>query len=128
FAGSWADRSGARRIFVLGLVPALVGYLGAAFSETVFELIAARALTAVGYAMCTIAAQGFILQVTPSKQRAQGMSVFVGVLMSANICGTAIGGILADRIGYRAVFVCASILALLAGTLAMRMLPPITAR
>lgn len=127
FAGSWADRSGARRIFVLGLLPAIAGFLGAAFATTVVELIAARALTAVGYAMCTIAAQGFIIQVTPSNERAQGMSVFVGVLMSANICGTAIGGILADRIGYRAVFVCAAMLALVAGILALRMLPPTSA-
>jgi predicted MFS family arabinose efflux permease len=124
FAGSWADRTGARRIFVLGLVPALAGFLGSAFAATVLELMAARAVTAIGYAMCTIAAQGFIIQVTPAKERAQGMSVFVGVLMSANICGTAIGGILADRLGFRAVFVFAGALALLAGMLALRMLPP----
>jgi MFS family permease len=123
FAGVWADRAGARRIFVLGLVPAVAGYLGAAFSMSAVDLIAARALTAIGYAMCTIAAQGFIIQVTPANERAQGMSVFVGVLMSANICGTAIGGILADRVGYRAVFVFAALLGLFAGLLAWRLLP-----
>jgi MFS family permease len=127
FAGSWADRAGARRIFVLGLVPAMAGFLGSAFAATVLELMAARAVTAIGYAMCTIAAQGFIIQVTPAKERARGMSIFVGVLMSANICGTAIGGILADRIGFRAVFVCSGVLALFAGTLALRMLAPTNA-
>jgi predicted MFS family arabinose efflux permease/HAMP domain-containing protein len=123
FAASWVDRLGARRIFVLGLVPAIGGFLGAAFATTVGELIAARSLTAIGYAMCTIAAQGFIIEVTSVDRRAQGISVFVGVLMTANICGTAIGGILADRIGYRAVFLCAASLALLAGVLGRRMLP-----
>jgi predicted MFS family arabinose efflux permease len=79
-------------------------------------------MTAAGYAMCTIAAQGFIVQVTASRQRAQGVSSFVGVLMAASICGTAIGGILADRVGYRAVFLCAAALAVVAGVLALRML------
>jgi len=44
------------------------------------------------------------------------------VLMSASMCGTAIGGILADRIGYRAVFVLAALFALIAGAIAYRML------
>jgi MFS family permease len=122
FAGSWADRYGTRRIFVLGLVPAIAGFIGSALAGTVVELIVFRALTAAGYAMCTIAAQGFIIQVTPVHERAQGMSTFIGVLMSASICGTAIGGILADRIGFRAVFLSAAVLSLLAGALALRML------
>lgn len=122
FAGSWADRYGTRRIFLLGLVPAFAGFVGSALASTVVELIVFRAMTAAGYAMCTIAAQGFIVQVTASRQRAQGVSSFVGVLMAASICGTAIGGILADRVGYRAVFLCAAALAVVAGVLALRML------
>src|SRR5204862_8315592 len=102
---------------------AMAGFLGSAFAATVLELMAARAVTAIGYAMCTIAAQGYIIHVTPAKERAQGMSVFVGVLMSANICCTAICCILADRIGYRAAFVFAAVLALCSGTLALRLLP-----
>src|SRR5690606_31050447 len=37
-------------------------------------------------------------------------------------CGTAVGGILAGRVGYRAVFLLAAIVALLAGICALRML------
>lgn len=122
FAGTWADRYGARRIFLAGLVPAIIGFVGSALATTVFDLILSRALTAVGYAMCTIAAQSFIIQVTVKQQRARGVSTFFGVLMSASICGTAVGGILAERIGGRAVFLCAAVLALIAGVLALRML------
>ncbi len=122
-AGGWAERFGPRRIFLLGLVPAGAGFLAAAAAATVSELIAARALSAFGYAMCTIAAQGFVIRATPAGGKARGVSVFVGVLMTANICGTAIGGILADRIGYRAAFLCSAGLAVLAGVVAMRMLP-----
>lgn len=121
-AGSWSDQYGPRRIFLAGLIVAIGGFLGAAMAGSVLQLVGARALAAVGYGMCTIAAQGFIVQVTSRADRTQGISVFVTVLMSASICGTAIGGILADRIGYRAVFVCAAALCLIAGVLALRMM------
>lgn len=121
-AGSWSDRYGPRRIFLAGLLIAILGFLGAAAARSVLELIVARAVGAVGYGMCTIAAQGFIVQVTSRGERTQGISVFVTVLMSASICGTAIGGILADRAGYRVVFICAAVLALVAGLLALRMM------
>ncbi|MCK0209439.1 MFS transporter [Starkeya koreensis] len=121
-SGSWSDRYGPRRIFLAGLMVAIVGFLAAAAAHSVLELIAARAAGAVGYGMCTIAAQGFIVQVTQKEERTQGVSVFVTVLMSASICGTAIGGIIADQLGYRVVFVCAAALALVAGLLALRMM------
>ncbi len=121
-AGSWSDRYGPRRIFIAGLLVAIIGFVGAAAARSVLELIAARAAGAIGYGMCTIAAQGFIVQVTSRGERTQGISVFVTVLMSASICGTAIGGILADRAGYRVVFVCAAALALVAGLLALRLM------
>ncbi|MEP9378642.1 MFS transporter [Aquabacter sp. CN5-332] len=121
-AGSWTDRYGPRRIFLTGVGLAILGFLWSALAATLVGLIGARAITAVGYAMCTIAAQGFIVQTTSSADRTQGISVFVTVLMSASICGTSIGGILADQLDYRIVFVCAAALALLAGLLAWRMM------
>lgn len=121
-AGSWSDQYGPRRIFLAGLIVAIGGFLGAALAGSVLQLVGARAFAAVGYGMCTIAAQGFIVQVTSRADRTQGISVFVTVLMSASICGTAIGGILADRVGYRAVFVCAAALCLIAGVLALQMM------
>lgn len=123
FAGTWADRLGTRRIFLVGLVPAVVGFLGCALASGVLQFISFRILTAIGYAMCTIAAQGFIMRHMPGRQRAQGAAIFVGVTMAASVCGTAIGGILADRIGYRAVFLCAAMLCVVAAVLARQMIP-----
>ncbi|HEV7371636.1 MFS transporter [Arenibaculum sp.] len=124
FAGTWVDRHGARRIFTLGLIPAVAGFIGSAFAGDLFQLLAARTLTAIGYAMITIAAQGYIARTAERAGRAQGMSVFVGVLMAGSICGTAIGGIVAARLGYEVVFLFAAGLAAFAGVLALRMLSP----
>ena len=49
------------------------------------------------------------------------MSIFVGVLMTATMCGTALGAIIADRIGYQPVFLLSALLAAFAGFLAWRM-------
>jgi len=122
FAGGWADKYGSRRIFVIGLIPAVAGYIGCAAATTIYELVAWRSATALGYAMITISCQGYIAAIVTLENRAKGMAVFVGVLMSASMCGTAIGGILADRIGYRLVFVLAAVFALVAGAIAYRML------
>lgn len=122
FAGGWADKYGSRKIFIYGLIPAVAGYIGCATATTIYELVAWRSATALGYAMITISCQGYIAAIVTRENRAQGMAVFVGVLMSASMCGTAIGGILADRIGYRAVFVLAALFALVAGAIAYRML------
>ena len=122
FAGGWADRFGAQRMFLVGLVPAVAGFIGCGLATSIHELILWRGTTAFGYAMITIACQGYIASIVTAENRATGMAIFVGVLMSATMCGTAIGGILADRIGYRPVFFVAAALALLAGALAYAML------
>ncbi|GGB82498.1 hypothetical protein GCM10011352_05410 [Marinobacterium zhoushanense] len=122
FAGSWVDRWGNKRLFLWGLIPALAGYLGCALASSVYEIIAWRAITAFGYAIITISCQGYIAAIVTSENRAKGMAVFVGVLMTATMCGTALGGIIADRIGYQPVFLLSAALAAFAGLLAWLML------
>ncbi len=122
FAGSLADRFGIKRIFLAGLLPAIVGFIGAAAAQDVVSLLIARSTTALGYAAVTIAAQGYIAGVTTSGERATGMAGYVGTIMIASICGMAVGGIVAGELGYRIVFFLAAILAALAGIAGMQML------
>ena len=103
-AGQWADRWGTRRLFIAALLPGLVGAIGTALAGSVLDLLWFRSLSAIGYAMATIACQGYIAQTAPAGGRARAMAVFIGSIMLAAICGAAIGGVLADRIGYRATF------------------------
>ena len=122
FAGRWTDRYGCKRIFMTGLIPAISGYLICAFANSAEAIIAGRGVTAVGYAVITISCQGYMAALLTRENRAKGMAVFVGVLMTASMCGTALGGIIADRIGYQPVFILAAMLALVAGALAWVML------
>jgi len=122
FAGGWVERWGNKKLFMLGLIPAFLGYIGCAIAFDSYHIIASRALTALGYAIITISCQGYIAAAVSAENRARGMAIFVGVLMAATLCGTALGGIIADRIGYHNVFFISAIITLVAGGLAWVML------
>ncbi|NVO29316.1 MFS transporter [Donghicola sp. C2-DW-16] len=122
FAGGLVDRFGNRRLFLVGLLPALAGYVGCYLARSADDIVIARSITALGYAIITISAQSYIAAILTKENRAKGMAIFVGVLMAATMCGTAIGGILADWLGYKQVFLVSIGLASLAGVLGFVML------
>jgi predicted MFS family arabinose efflux permease len=66
--------------------------------------------------------QGYVIDNTNSQNRSQGIATFVGAIMVSEICAPAMGGILADTLGFQAVFVLAAFMAMLAAALAMRTL------
>jgi len=123
FAGAWCDRFGIRRTLLLGMVPGVVGFVGTALAQSLYDLLFWRSLCAVSYAVMFIGAQGFLAHHTSRQNRAAGMATFVGAVIAASICGVSIGGILADQIGFRATFAVSTLLAL-AATVAVALLLP----
>lgn len=117
-----AGRLGARRVFLIGLVPATIGFVMSALAVSVYDLILWRAATALGYAFITMACQGYIAQVSRQHRRAQGLGVYVGAVLTASVCGTGIGGVLAERVGYRATFLVAGALTVITAVLIWRLL------
>ena len=122
FAGKLVDKFGNKPLFLAGLVPAIGGYLMCYLAQSGNDILLGRSMTAIGYAVITISCQSYIASVVVAENRARGMAVFVGVLMSATMCGTAIGAILADWLGFKAVFLFAIGFALVAALLGWGML------
>lgn len=124
WGGHLAERLGARKLFLLGAVPAVMGSLMTGVSFGVFDLLLWRALTGIGYAMVTMACQSYISQALKTDQRAQGLGVYVGAVLTAGICGNAMGGVVAERVGYRVTFFVSAVVVVLAALLVSRLLAP----
>ncbi len=122
--GAWSDRVGRRRAFLLGALVAGVGLALTATAQGIWDLILWRSLTALGYGVVFITAQGYVVDYTPAAQRTRGMAMFLATFFGGSLCGAAIGGILAERIGYAPVFWLSALLALIAAAVAGRFLIP----
>lgn len=120
FAGAYSEKFGRRKIFLIGAACAAIGLAASGLSITLIHLLIARSITAIGYAMVFISAQGFVIDNTTRETRAQGMAGYAGGILTAGVCGPAIGGILADQIGFRTTFILSAVLALVAAVMVYR--------
>lgn len=121
-AGHWSDRVGRRTSYMAGALLVIAGLLATALLPQYWALLAARGVTGVGYALMFMACQGYVFDGTDSANRGRGMALFVGAIMVAEICAPAVGGILADRLGYRPVFALGAGIALVAAFIAAAVL------
>lgn len=122
-AGRLSDRYGSRQVFLIGLIPSTIGYLLTALSHSLYDLLIWRSLSAFGYGMMFIACQSYVSNHSTSQNRTQGMAMFVSAVMAAAMCGPAIGGILADQIGFRWVFTVSALLSIPAALMVYFFLP-----
>ena len=118
-AGALTDRIAPRAMFVAGILPSVIGHIGAALSGTIVEVLVWWTVAGIGYGIIFISAQAYVAHHTAPSSRAVGMSGFLGAVFAAFVCGPAIGGILADRLGYEQTLLVAAGLALFAGAAAL---------
>ena len=69
YGGRVADRLGTQRVFLLGMVPALLGYVMTGLAYNIADLSLWRAATGIGYAIVTMACQGYISKATAGEKR-----------------------------------------------------------
>ncbi len=118
--GILTDRLDVRRVFLLGISIAIVGFLGTAFTQSYLDLVAWRMLTGVGYGLIFTASEAWVAEKAHEHYRARSASIFVGAVFVGVVCGPPIGGIFADRIGYEATFIVSAILAAISGLMVIR--------
>ena len=115
FGGGAVDRFGTRAVFLMGICAAVLGFIGNFFSQTFIELAAWRILTGIGYGLVFIASESWVTTNAKEHTRATSTSVFVSAVYVGFICGPALGGIIADRIGFEATFLICAIIAVFSG-------------
>ncbi|HEY0188384.1 MAG TPA: DHA2 family efflux MFS transporter permease subunit [Cellulomonas sp.] len=123
-SGATADRSGRRRVFRIGLAVFGLASLACAAAPTVGALVAARAAQGVGASMLSPVALAVVVNAMPDpRERARAIGVWASVFGLSMATGPAVGGMLIDALGWRAVFWVNAPLVLLALVLAGRVLP-----
>lgn len=111
----FSERWGRGRVFLGGALLGAASLAMTGFAATLYDLLLWRCLTALGYGLVLITAQGIIVDHTTPRNRAGGMAMFIGALLAAGVCGPVSGGIIADQAGFRATFLTGAGLALTAG-------------
>ncbi|TXH46826.1 MAG: MFS transporter, partial [Burkholderiaceae bacterium] len=114
FAGRWAQRYGVARTFAVGALMSAAGFGWAMAGGGYWAFVAARCLCAAGYAVGTMAMQQHFLNAAAAGERTRALALYVGALQTAAICGSAIGGLIAERFGAAVVFAGAAVLGVLA--------------
>ncbi|MCK4744252.1 MAG: MFS transporter [Sulfuriflexus sp.] len=119
-AGSWSDRVGRRKSFIIGALITTVGLVLTGLSQSIYDLLLWRSITAVGYGIVFITCQGYITDHTNLENRTRGMAMFLAGFFSGSLCGAAIGGILVGHIGYNSTFILSGVLSLAAAAFVAR--------
>jgi predicted MFS family arabinose efflux permease len=113
--GMWLDARDWREPFYTGLVATALGSFLCYKASGPVGLITARAVVGLGYGLTWMAMQHFVFSHTDQDTRAKGFSHLVAGIYAGSLCGTAMGAILADQLGFAPVFLVAMGLTLASG-------------
>ncbi len=102
--GVWVDRYGWHRPFLGGLVLALAGVLYSWLSPDALHFIVSRAVVGFGYGLVLMASQGFVIHFSDASSKATGLAHLFAGIYAGSLCGGTTGALLAERIGFGAVF------------------------
>ncbi|MXW98010.1 MAG: MFS transporter [Acidimicrobiaceae bacterium] len=125
-SGWLADRYGRKRVFRTGLALFALGSVAAGASTSIEMLIAARALQAVGGSMQYPAGLALLLDAFPRSRHQTAIGTWGAVGGLAAAVGPALGAVLIEAFGWRAVFYVNVPVALAALVIGARVLPEST--
>ena len=102
--GRLADMLGRRPFFLGGVAILAITSLVAGFAPNVQVLIAVRVVQAVGTAMLLAVMAAMLTVSTPADRLSKYMGIYMSALASASLAGPPLGAVLADTLGWRALF------------------------
>ncbi|MGK0289136.1 MAG: putative MFS family arabinose efflux permease [bacterium] len=111
--GTWMDKKGWHQPFFFGIIVTAIGAFLCAIANNPIAFSLYRGVVGLGYGLTWMAVQGFVVKNSSQETKAQGMSHLFAGLFAGIICGAAVGAMLADRLGYAAVFYVVAALVLL---------------
>ena len=102
--GLWSRRSGWRPMLMAGIAFCCAGSAASSLSSSPLPFILSRGLAGLGYGFINLSAQIFIIAHSDAESRAKNLAFMFAGLYAGALCGSTLGGLIADRLGYSAVF------------------------
>ncbi|WP_030858355.1 MFS transporter [Streptomyces sp. NRRL S-37] len=104
-AGSTADRTGRRRVFMAGLVVFTLGSVLCSLAPDLSWLVVFRMVQAVGGSMLNPVAMSIITNTfTDPRERARAIGAWGAVVGISMAAGPLVGGLLVESVGWRSIF------------------------
>ncbi|AXX65360.1 MFS transporter [Bombilactobacillus bombi] len=104
FFGKLSDNLGKIKVFRFGTVLFILGSLLAGFRISLFFLLFARTIQALGAAMTMATNNGIITEIFPSTQRGQALGLIGSFVALGSIAGPGIGGLLLAKFSWSYIF------------------------
>jgi EmrB/QacA subfamily drug resistance transporter len=123
-AGRSADLLGRKRVYLTGFVFFIAGSIMCSDAPDLRALVGSRVLQGVGAAMLMAVGPAIVTRAVPPHRRARGLGIQLAATYVGLTSGPAVGGLLAARIGWHAVFVVIAGAGAIALALAIALLPP----
>ncbi|WP_084219252.1 MFS transporter [Spirillospora albida] len=103
-AGGWVDRSGPARPLVAGLGVFVAGLAIAGAASSMWVFVAGRAVQGLGTGAAMVAMYVVIARVYPEDMRSRVFAALSAAWVLPSLIGPAVGGVIAEHIGWRWVF------------------------
>lgn len=103
-AGGWVDRAGPSRPFMAGLGTFLAGLVVAGAASSMEVFVAGRAVQGLGTGISLVAMYVVIARVYPESLRSRVFAALAAAWVLPSLIGPALGGFVAEHIGWRWVF------------------------
>ncbi|WP_077072509.1 MFS transporter [Mailhella massiliensis] len=124
FAGGfWSQKSGWKPMLLSGVLLACLGSFASWLSPSALPFILARGMSGLGYGFINLAAQVFVIAHSSESSRAHNLAFMFAGLYAGTLCGSSMGGLIADRLGYQAVFPASAVMLVITLAALSRLLP-----
>ncbi len=122
FGGAIARRFSPQRLFLSAIPVTALTMVGVGLGQNALVIAFWHGFMAIVYALATISCQEYAIKTAPRDELTQAIGGFLFVIIGGAFCGSALGGVLADRIGASGTFFFGAGLAVLSGLIGARVI------